>query len=213
MGADVTPELVHMCALNGYRGCVSTAPGPTVLDAASLLCEVADELVVRTVRDTHTAWVDRVYGVGRLATRAESPSLGERAHRGIASAVYAGVGGGLRLASTGRCLDARNAGTADGTIVQVWECNGSAAQQWLGFPTPNGGAPLKNTHSGRCVDVPGGDIAPGTRLQIYDCNWKAYGLTMPIDWMRWKLASRLNRRNGINKTSSGTTNRTYFMND
>ena len=90
-----------MCALNGYRGCVTTAPGPTVLDAASLLCEVADELVVRTVRDTHTAWVDRVYGVGRLATRAESPSLGERAHRGIASAVYAGVGGGLRLASTG----------------------------------------------------------------------------------------------------------------
>lgn len=80
---------------------MTTAPGPTVLDAASLLCEVADELVVRTVRDTHTAWVDRVYGVGRLATRAQSPSFGERAHRGIASAVYAGVGGGLRLASTG----------------------------------------------------------------------------------------------------------------
>ena len=80
---------------------MTTAPGPTVLDAASLLCEVADELVVRTVRDTHTAWVDRVYGVGRLATRAQSPSVGERAHRGIASAVYAGVGGGLRLASTG----------------------------------------------------------------------------------------------------------------
>ena len=80
---------------------MTTAPGPTVLDAASLLCEVADELVVRTVRDTHTAWVDRVYGVGRLATRAQSPSIGERAHRGIASAVYAGVGGGLRLASTG----------------------------------------------------------------------------------------------------------------
>ncbi|WP_300551326.1 triacylglycerol lipase, partial [uncultured Nocardioides sp.] len=80
---------------------MTTAPGPTVLDAASLLCEVADELVVRTVRDTHTAWVDRVYGVGRLATRAQSPSIGERAHRGIASVVYAGVGGGLRLASTG----------------------------------------------------------------------------------------------------------------
>lgn len=80
---------------------MTTAPGPTVLDAASLLCEVADELVVRTVRDTHTAWADRVYGVGRLATRSPAASLGERAHRGIASAVYAGVGGGLRLASTG----------------------------------------------------------------------------------------------------------------
>ena len=55
---------------------MTTAPGPTVLDAASLLCEVADELVVRTVRDTHTAWADRVYGVGRLATRSPAASLG-----------------------------------------------------------------------------------------------------------------------------------------
>ena len=31
------------------------APGPTVLDALSLLAEVADELVVRSVRDTHLA--------------------------------------------------------------------------------------------------------------------------------------------------------------
>lgn len=84
-----------------YRPAVTTAPGPTVLDAASLLCEVADELLVRTVRDTHTAWVDRIHGVGRLATGATGPSVGERLHRGIAGAVYAGLGGGLRLASTG----------------------------------------------------------------------------------------------------------------
>ena len=90
-----------MRALKPYAASVTTAPGPTVLDAASLLCEVADELVVRTVRDTHTAWVDRVYGVGRLATRAQSPSIAERAHRGIASAVYAGLGSGLRMASVG----------------------------------------------------------------------------------------------------------------
>ena len=80
---------------------MTTAPGPTVLDAASLLCEVADELVVRTVRDTHTAWVDRIHGVGRLATGATGASVGERVHRGIAGAVYAGLGGGLRLASSG----------------------------------------------------------------------------------------------------------------
>ena len=79
---------------------MTTAPGPTVLDAASLLCEVADELVVRTVRDTHTAWVDRIHGVGRLATGATGASVGERVHRGIAGAVYAGLGGGLRLASS-----------------------------------------------------------------------------------------------------------------
>jgi putative serine esterase DUF676 len=62
-------------------------PGPTVLDALSLLAEVGDELLVGTARDTHLALLDRT-PAGRV-------------HRGIASAVYDGLGGGLRLASRG----------------------------------------------------------------------------------------------------------------
>jgi putative serine esterase DUF676 len=65
------------------------APGPTVIDALSLLTEVADELVVRTVRDTHLAVLDRT-SAGRI-------------HRGIAGGVYGGLTGGLTLA--GRGLD------------------------------------------------------------------------------------------------------------
>ncbi|HET9420681.1 MAG TPA: hypothetical protein VFO49_06070 [Nocardioides sp.] len=61
--------------------------GPGVLDALSLLSEVADELVVRSVRDTHLAVVDRTRG-GPL-------------HRGIASAVYGGLGAGFRGAARG----------------------------------------------------------------------------------------------------------------
>ena len=49
-------------------------PGPTVLDALSLLAEVGDHLLVRTVRDTHLAVLDRT-------------SAGP-VHRGIATAVY-----------------------------------------------------------------------------------------------------------------------------
>ena len=49
-------------------------PGPTLLDALSLLAEVGDQLVVRTVRDTHLAVLDRA----RVGT----------VHRGITSAVY-----------------------------------------------------------------------------------------------------------------------------
>lgn len=60
--------------------------GPTYLDALSLVSEVADELVVRSVRDTHDAWADR---------------LGGYPGRGITSAVYAGAGLGLRTASRG----------------------------------------------------------------------------------------------------------------
>ncbi|MFC6288287.1 lipase family alpha/beta hydrolase [Nocardioides sp. GCM10027113] len=74
--------------------------GPGVLDALALVAAVADELVVRTVRDTHLAWVDRVHGlVG--GPRRGGGSAAERLHRGIAGAVYAGLGGGLRAASAG----------------------------------------------------------------------------------------------------------------
>jgi pimeloyl-ACP methyl ester carboxylesterase len=60
--------------------------GPTCLDALSLLSEVADELVVRSVRDTHDAWADR---------------FGGYPGRPIASAVLGGLGLGFRAASAG----------------------------------------------------------------------------------------------------------------
>ena len=88
--------------------------GPTVIDALSLLCEVADELVLRTVRETHGAVSDRVYGLGRAVTGG-SPSVGERVHRGIAGGVYAGLGLGLRGAARG--LD-RVAGTGVGPRLE-----------------------------------------------------------------------------------------------
>lgn len=87
----------------------TTAPGPGVLDALSLLSEVADELVVETVRDTHLAVADRTHGLLRRAA-AKSPggavagpvaAVPEMLHRGIAAAVYEGLGLGLRAASRG----------------------------------------------------------------------------------------------------------------
>ena len=73
-------------------------PGPSTLDVLSLLAEVADELVVRTVRETHLAWVDRVDGV--LRGGATPGGL----HRAVAGGVYAGLGTGLRAVRRG--LDA-----------------------------------------------------------------------------------------------------------
>lgn len=82
-------------------------PGPTVGDALSLLSEVADELLVRTVRDTHLAWVDRVNATVHGRARRRSPA--ESLHRGIAGAVYGGLGLGLRAASRGFDLVAEHA--------------------------------------------------------------------------------------------------------
>ncbi|MBZ5733026.1 hypothetical protein K8Z61_00825 [Nocardioides sp. TRM66260-LWL] len=79
---------------------MTTSPGPSLLDAASLLCEVADELVVRSARDTHLAILERVHGVGRAITRTPAGPT-ERIHRGIAGVIYGGLGVGLRAASKG----------------------------------------------------------------------------------------------------------------
>ena len=76
--------------------------GPSVLDALSLLAEVADELVVRTVRDTHVAVLDRT-PAGTV-------------HRGITTAVYGGLTRGLGGAS--RLLD-RAAATGMGPRLEA----------------------------------------------------------------------------------------------
>lgn len=78
----------------------ASAAGPSVLDALALLVEVTDELVLRSVRDTHLAVADRVQRVTRRATTGTS-ALPEVMHRSIASAVYGGIGLGLRTASAG----------------------------------------------------------------------------------------------------------------
>ena len=83
---------------------VQAAPtaGPSVLDALSLLAEVADELVVRSVRDTHLAVLDRT-PAGPV-------------HRGIAGAVYRGLSSGFGGAS--RALD-RAASTGLGPRLEA----------------------------------------------------------------------------------------------
>jgi len=72
--------------------------------------------------------------------------------------------GTLRV--VGKCMDVTGGGTANGTQIQLWECNGTGAQQWR-WRNQNR---LVNPQSGRCLDVTSGGTADGTRLQIWDCN-------------------------------------------
>src|SRR4051794_7635618 len=102
-------EVVDTGSTGSHARIMSTAAaagppaGPGVLDALSLLSEVADQLVLRTVRDTHLACADRVHRVTRRTTGGAS-TVPELLHRGIAASVYAGIGAGLR--ALGKGLDA-----------------------------------------------------------------------------------------------------------
>jgi beta-glucosidase len=64
----------------------------------------------------------------------------------------------------GLCLDVASADNADGTAVQVYTCNGTAAQQWT--EESDG-----TVHAlGKCLDVTGGGTTNGTAVDLYSCN-------------------------------------------
>ncbi|MEU2225120.1 ricin-type beta-trefoil lectin domain protein [Streptomyces sp. NPDC018347] len=64
----------------------------------------------------------------------------------------------------GKCLDVAGGSTANGTAVQLYDCNGSAAQQW----TVRADGSVRAL--GKCLDVTSGSTADGARTQLYDCN-------------------------------------------
>ena len=63
----------------------------------------------------------------------------------------------------GKCVDVAAANSADGTQVQLYDCNGTVAQQWT-----TSGSALQAL--GKCMDVAAANSANGTKVQIYTCN-------------------------------------------
>ncbi|MFI7281914.1 ricin-type beta-trefoil lectin domain protein [Micromonospora chersina] len=64
----------------------------------------------------------------------------------------------------GKCLDATDNSSADGTPAQIWSCTGGANQQW----TRAADGTLRVL--GKCLDVAGGGTANGTKVQLWTCN-------------------------------------------
>ncbi|MFE2050878.1 RICIN domain-containing protein [Streptomyces sp. NPDC059459] len=72
---------------------------------------------------------------------------------------------------SGKCLDARAAGTANGTAVQQYSCNGSTAQQWRFTPTGDGYVRIDNRNDAQqVVDVSDVSVADNARVHLW-----AYG--------------------------------------
>ncbi|WAL75891.1 ricin-type beta-trefoil lectin domain protein [Kitasatospora sp. YST-16] len=64
----------------------------------------------------------------------------------------------------GKCVDVAAASSANGTAVQLYDCNGTAAQQWTV------GTDGTVRALGKCLDLTSGGTANGTQAQLYDCN-------------------------------------------
>ncbi|ACU76050.1 Ricin B lectin [Catenulispora acidiphila DSM 44928] len=67
----------------------------------------------------------------------------------------------------GKCVDVAGANPANGTAVQLYDCNGTGAQQW----TVASNGSLQSL--GKCMDVTSAGTTNGTKVQLYDCNGTA----------------------------------------
>ncbi len=95
----------------------------------------------------------------------------------LVSAIYDTVTGGGNPPPSGRtgpitgiggaCVDVAAASTANGTAIQLYGCNGTAAQSW----TVAGDGTLRAL--GKCLDVTSAGTANGTKIQLWDCNGTA----------------------------------------
>jgi Alpha-1,3-glucanase catalytic domain D1/Ricin-type beta-trefoil lectin domain/Alpha-1,3-glucanase catalytic domain D2 len=76
----------------------------------------------------------------------------------------------------GKCVDISGGNSNAGTAVQLYTCNGTAAQRW----TVNADGSLRALGS-NCLDVSGGGTVDGTKVQLWPCNgtgaqvWQAHG--------------------------------------
>ncbi|MBO4257297.1 ricin-type beta-trefoil lectin domain protein [Streptomyces griseorubiginosus] len=83
---------------------------------------------------------------------------------GLLSASPAQAATGTITGLAGKCLDVAGANSADGTAVQLYDCNGTAAQQW----TVGSDGTIRAL--GKCLDVTGNSTADGAQLQLWSCT-------------------------------------------
>jgi O-glycosyl hydrolase len=76
-----------------------------------------------------------------------------------------GTSGPITGVGSGRCVDVPNQSQANGTKVELWDCNGGSNQQW----TSTAAGELR-VYGGVCLDAAGQGTSPGTAVEIYACN-------------------------------------------
>jgi len=125
--------------------------------------------------------------------------------------------GNYKLVNTGsgRCLDVPSSSTANGTQVQIYDCNGTTAQSWKRQNRGNGNSTLVNVNSNKCLDVRSSGTTSGTPVQIYDCNGTAAQGWYFEPLQNWPnhYVVRSNNNNDmcLDVAGGGTANRTLIQ--
>ena len=115
--------------------------------------------------------------VNPIETHNNATSLGEQVATQFAGGTTTPPtgGGGQITGIGGKCVDINAASNANGTAVQLYDCNGSTAQKWTV------GTDGTVRALGKCLDVTSAGTTNGTPIQLWDCNgsnaqkWSANG--------------------------------------
>ncbi|MEU8674875.1 non-reducing end alpha-L-arabinofuranosidase family hydrolase [Streptomyces sp. NPDC048560] len=118
----------------------------------------------------------------------------------VANPAQAATSGALRGVGSGRCLDVPDAGQANGTYLQIYDCWSGTNQQWTLTDSNQ-----LTVYGSKCLDVPGHATAAGTRVQIWSCSGGAN--------QQWRVnadGTVVGVESGLclNVTGSGTANGT-----
>ncbi len=79
--------------------------------------------------------------------------------------------------NTAKCVDDNAGSSANGTRVQMWDCNGTAAQTWA--MESDGTIEI----NGSCLDITGAGTANGTLVELWTCNGGANQQWLPVNGM------------------------------
>lgn len=186
-GTSVSSPII--ASVFALAGAPSAAAASVLYSHASALNDVtsgSDGSCSPSYLCTGTAGYDGPTGLGTPNGLAAFGGSGGTAHTGP---VVSGVSASL-------CMDDRSSSTANFNPVQIWGCNGTAAQTW----TVGTDGTLRAL--GKCLDVNGAGTADGTTVDLYDCN----GTGAQV-WQPQSDGSLLNPNSGkcLDDPSSSTT--------
>ena len=119
------------------------------------------DTILRNFGATRTAMLDGGGSTGLIINRRPYISSRTLPHT---IAVYAGKPEMEIRGIGGKCLDVSGGNTRNGTQIQIYRCNMTAAQKWRFIDGSLHGI------GGKCLDVSGGNTANGTKVQLYSCN-------------------------------------------
>jgi ricin-type beta-trefoil lectin protein/putative Ig domain-containing protein len=118
-----------------------------------------------TAVGTHTVKVTATDSSGASSTvsfiTAVAPSLDSAYHPGT---------GPVKLDWDSKCMDDTGNSSNNGTKIQIWTCNGGAAQNWAYYPDTDPGDAGEIVIHSKCLDIVNRGTGNGAKLQLYACN-------------------------------------------